>query len=277
MKNILLLLLCFVLGTGLNSSFGQEDKVNRAKFADLARQKFDNGMNIIETAQVLDDFKLAIAEFEESLKYSMIGGNYLELEGSLYYNLGLLYDKIEDFNKADYYLTLYICSDPPPDDSAEVKSMMDQINYKAQQFINPQTLTGIWCYSWPKEQCEPRLEIREENGIVKARALYSEGTEMNNQLNVPHEPGQYIAMGSFVPIKWDYFETKLTILDAPYFTCAKGFEADMCPSPVTFYLKRTGVNRLEGNVIFNEKYYLDYNKPDWIQHNFKVVYERVAE
>lgn len=277
MKSSLTVLIFFFFIVSANAIFCQEKPSDKEKLIELAWQQFNDGVAIIEKAETMEDFKRAITAFNDANHFALAAGLFTELGGTISYNLGLLYDAIEDYNMAGLSLTMYICSKPAPDDSAEVKAMIDQIDYKAGQFINPAALTGIWCYSWPKEQCEPRLEIRVENGIVKARALYSEGTEINNQLNVPHDPGQYIAMGSFVPIKWDYNEAKLTVLDAPYFTCAKGFEADMCPSPVTFYLKRTGVNRLEGNVIFNEKYYQDYNKPDWIQHNFSAVYERVSE
>jgi len=277
MKNILLLQVIFILAISVNLSICQVNQIDKEKLIELAWQQFNEGVAIIERAETMEDFNKAITVFKEAQLTATISGLHTELGQTIYYNLGLLYDAAEDYNMASDNLTMYICGTPPPDDSAEVKAMIDQIDYKAEQFINPETLTGIWCYSWPKEQCEPRLEIRVDNGTVKARALYSEGTELNNQLNAPHEPGQYIAKGSFVPINWDYSEGKLNVRNAPYFTCAKGFEHEMCPSPVTFNLKRIGVNRLEGDVIFTEKYYQDYDKPEWIQHNFKVVYERVEK
>lgn len=268
MRNkIFLIHLLSFLFLGISFTFGQETKTEKEKFADLARQQFDKGTAIIETAQSIEDFKLAIKEFESALTTSMYGGIYLELRSSIYYNLGLLYENIEDFDKADYYLTLYIVADPPPDDVEEVKMMLKNIQHKSDQFVNPQTLEGIWYYSVPRESSEPRLEIRYNNNkaILEARCLTSEAWEGK------------IPEGEFVKAQWDIFEKKLTIIEATYNTCDKSVDANWCPHKVTLNLLRTGVNKLEGELSDTGIIYQDMNNPEMFTSSGKVIFERQIE
>ena len=242
-------------------------QTNKEKFSALARERFDHGTMLVENAVSNEDFKQAIVEFETSLSYSLYGGNYLELRSSIYYNLGLLYEKIEDYDKADYNLSFYISSDPPPDDIEEVKLMIKEVQNKSAILYNPETLAGIWYYSVPRASSEPRLEFRYNynKAILEVRCLTSEAWE-----------GQ-IPPGEFVKAEWDSFNKKLIITEASYNTCDKSLDANWCPHKVTVNLTRTGKNKLEGELSDSGIIYQDVNNPEIFSYSAKVVFERYEE
>jgi len=264
---IFLIHLFSFLYLGISFTFSQETKTDKEKFADLARQQFDKGTAIIETAESIDDFKLAIKEFESALTTSMYGGVYLELRSSIYYNLGILYEKIENYDLANHNLTMYIVADPPPDDIEEVKQMIKILENKSAQFVNPQTLEGVWYYSVPRESSEPRLEIRfnEEKTNLEVRCLSSEAW------------GNQIPAGEFIQAEWNIWDKKLTVIDAPYHTCDQSVDNDWCPHKVTLHLTRTGVNKLEGELTDTGLIYQNLNNPEMFTSTGKVIFERIKE
>lgn len=261
-KHSILLFLLIVIGAKI--SVGQENQTNKEKFAAIAREQFDRGTMIVENAESNEDFKRAIIEFENSLSNSLYGGIYVELRSSIYYNLGLLYEMIEDYDKADYNLTFYISCDPPPDDIEEVKVKLKQIQDKSSELLNPQTLAGIWYYSVPRASSEPRPELRfnYNKSVLEARCLTSEAWE-----------GQ-IPPGEFVKADWDIFKKKLTISEATYHTCDNSVDANWCPHKVTLNLTRTGKNKLEGELSDTGIIYQDVNNPEIFSSSGKVVFER---
>lgn len=261
-KHSILLFLLIVTGTKI--SVGQENQTNKEKFAAIAREQFDRGTMIVENAESNEDFKRAIIEFENSLSNSLYGGIYVELRSSIYYNLGLLYEMIEDYDKADYNLTFYISCDPPPDDIEEVKVKLKQIQDKSAELFNPQTLTGIWYYSVPRASSEPRLELRfnYNKSVLEARCLTSEAWE-----------GQ-IPPGEFVKADWSFGEKKLTVIEAVYYECDKSVDPNWCPQKVTLNLVRTGVNKLEGVRTSTGIVYQDLDNPEIFTSSGRVVYER---
>jgi len=264
-KIVFLLQINFILIMSTTLLFGQETD------SDKAKKHFDRGMAIIENAKSPEDFKTAIKEFENAKTYAP---NWADV----YYNLGLLFDKMEKYDKSIENLKVYLQLDPNADDVETVKSMINKIEYKAEQFLNPETLAGIWYWNRPKVWCEPRLEIRFLNGIIEARALYSEGTELSNELDAARDPGVYIAKGSFVPLIWDDFEGKLSIIDAPYFSCGRSVDEEMCPSKATFYLTRIGENTLEGELTTTEKSYrVGGDNSEIVTFTYNVVFERDEE
>lgn len=262
MKNILLLQVIFIVAIGVNLSVCQVNQADKEKLIELAWQQFNKGMAIIERAETMEDFNKAINVFKEAQTTSIYAGLYTELGRSIYYNLGLLYDAVEDYYMASHNLTMYICSTPPPDDSAEVKAMLDQVDYKAEQFINPETLTGIWYDSVPRESSEPRLEIRVRNGVVEARCLTSEAWE------------DKIPPGKFVGADWNFWEKKLTVIEAVYYDCDKTVDPNWCPQKVTLNLVRTSVNKLEGVRTSTGIIYQDLDNPEIYTSSGNVVYER---
>lgn len=259
---LFLLLLSFI-----KPVLSQDNQVTKEKLAALAREQFDRGTMIVENAQTNEDFKKAITEFKNSLDNSMYGGIYTELRSSIYYNLGLLYEKIEDYDMADYYLTFYISCDPLPPDVEEVKDLIKQVQAKSAVLYDPQSLTGIWYYSVPRASSEPRLELRFNfnTSTLEARCLTSEASD-----------GQ-IPAGDFVKAEWDIFKKKLTITDAPYNTCDKSVDPNWCPHKVALHLIRTGKNKLEGELSDTGIIYQDMNNPEIFSSSGKVVFERYEE
>ena len=265
-KNRLVFLFLFLL-LFIKPVLSQDDQMTKEKLAALAREQFDRGTLIVENAQTNEDFKKAITEFKNSLDNSMYGGIYTELRSSIYYNLGLLYEKIEDYDMADYYLTFYISCDPPPPDIEEVKALIKQIQAKSAELYDPKTLTGIWYYSVPRASSEPRLELRfnYNTSVLEARCLTSEASD-----------GQ-IPAGDFVKAEWDLFKKKLTITDAPYNTCDKSVDPNWCPHKVTLSLTRTGKNKLEGELSDTGIVYQEMNSPEIFTSSGKVIFERYEE
>jgi len=235
-----------------------------------AQKHFDRGMVIIENAQNIEDYEKAIKELDSAFTAYPLWPDPI-------YNLGVVNEMIEDYEKAKYWFDLYTYTVPEADDIIEVKSMINKLEVKVEQMKDPKTLSGIWYWSRPKVWCEPRLEIQIYNGKVEARALYSEGIEENNELNAERDPGVYIAKGNFVPIVWDDYEMKLLVNDAPYFSCSKSIDPEMCPSKATFNLVRKGKDRLEGKMYLTEKIYQDLNKPEIYKQEIDVVFERDEE
>ncbi len=251
-SKIVLLIINLILLTGVGSVFCQGSS------EDLAQKHFDRGMVIIETAKSNDDFKAAISEFESAKIY-------LNNWADAYYNLGLLYDKLEMYSNSIKNYKAYIQLAPDAEDSEEVKILINKIEYKAEQFSNPETLTGIWYSSRPKYWSEPRLEIRINNGVVEASALVME-------VAVDDLPA-----GEFVPLLWDSKESTLTVKDAPYSGCDQGIDPEWCPHFATFYLKRTGENTLEGEQIVTGRVYTYLDKPETLTKSGKVVFTREIE
>lgn len=251
------------IAAGISFLFGQETS-EKEKFAVLARQQFDKGVAAIENAGSDEDFKSAINIFKNALTNSMYGGIYTELSSSIHYNLGMLYDKIEDYDMANHYFTMYISSSPPPVDIHEVEDIIKELEYKSGQFLNPSTLEGVWYYSIPKESSEPRLELRYNKNSAKleARCLTSEAWE------------DKIPAGAFVVAEWNIYEKKLTVTEAPYYSCDKSVDPNWCPGKITVTLVRTGENKLEGELISTGIVYQDLNNPEMFTSSGKVVFER---
>jgi len=235
-----------------------------------AQKHFDRGMMIIQDAETTEDYKKAIKEFESA------NFEYPQWADPIY-NLGLIYDKIEDYEQAKYWLDIYVLTVPDTEDIDDVKRLINQIEFKNEQMRDPKTLNGIWYWSNPKFWCEPRLEIQVNRGVVEGRALYSERTVLNIELNAERDPGQFTAKGSFVNLIWDDYEAKLSIIDAPYFSCGKSVDPEMCPSKATFYLVRKGKNKLEGQLILTEKIYRGLDNPEIFKQEIDVVFERDEE
>jgi len=262
MKNILFFQLTLIVMFYLSVSVCQENPSDKEKLIELAWHQFNEAITIVERAKSIEDFKQAITVFEEAKRNSIYAGLYTELGRSINYNLGLLYDKTENYDEASFFLSMYISSTPPPDDSAEVRKMIDQIVNKAQQFINPATLTGIWYYSVPRESSEPRLEIRVNNGVLEARCLTSEAAQ------------GWIPNGDFIPVKWDPIDKTLVVFEASYFTCDQSVDPNWCPQKVMLNLVRTGEHKLEGELSRTGIIYQDLDNPEIFTSSGKVVFER---
>lgn len=261
MIKLKLLFTIIILFTISSNLFSQIFSMERAQ------KHFVRGMMMLNDARTTDDYKEVLKEFESAWSDYPLWGDPM-------YNLGVINDVIEDYEKAKYWFELYVASVPDAEDVDAVKSLITQMEYKIEKMKDPKTLEGIWYWNRPKDGCEPRLQISVDHGKVEARALYSEWIEQNNQLNAERDPGVYTAIGSFVPITWDEYEMKLTAVDAPYFACSRSIDPDMCPSKATFKLVRKGKNKLEGKLFLTQKIYRDLNNPEIINQEIDVVFER---
>jgi hypothetical protein len=266
MNKLILFIPIMILFTEVNLTFGQTAE-EKAEFAEKARRLFDMGIATVESANSNEDYNKAVNEFKNAMTNSLYGGIYEVLSPSIHYNLAMIYENMEQYDKASFELTMYISIKPPPDDVEEVKEIIKNLDIKSEQFVNPKTLTGIWYFSIPRESSEPRIEIRFNNNTGKAeiRCLTSEAWEDN------------IPAGEFVSAEWDIFEKKLLVVDAPYYTCEKNLDPNWCMHKVNLSLIRTGENKLEGELSDTGVIYQIVDKPEIFSSSGKVVFERYIE
>ena len=136
MKSSLSLLHLFCsLFLGVSLLFGQDvDQKN-------AKKHFDRGLAAIESAESLENFNEAINEFEEAKKYAPEWAD-------IYYNLGIVYDKIERYQESLDNFNQYLKLSPNADDSDEVETMINKLEYKKEKATDKQNiyekLLGTW-------------------------------------------------------------------------------------------------------------------------------------
>ena len=111
--------------------------------ADLknAKKHFDRGSAAIESAESLEDFNVAINEFEKAKTYAPEWAD-------VYYNLGIVYDRVEKYNEALNNLRNYLSLEPNAEDTGEVETMINKIEYKMEKAFDKQKmyekLIGTW-------------------------------------------------------------------------------------------------------------------------------------
>ncbi|MCF6291480.1 MAG: hypothetical protein L3J03_10855 [Desulfobacterales bacterium] len=124
--------------------------------SDEALRHFDRGMAAVEMAKTDADYKDAVHEF----------GLAKELAPdwpAVYYNLGLVQEKLGRYIDASENLTKYLELSPGASDSREVKRAIARIEYRVEKE------TGITALMW--------AAIRGHAGIVEA--LLAKGADVN--------------------------------------------------------------------------------------------------
>lgn len=123
----------FFIGTTL--MFGQESNIKNAE------KHFDRGTAAVEIAESMEDFNVAINEFEKAKTYAPEWAD-------VYYNLGFIYDKIEKYEEAIKNFRQYLKLSPNAEDAGEVESMLNKIEYKNEKASEKQNkykdLVGTW-------------------------------------------------------------------------------------------------------------------------------------
>ena len=91
--------------------------------SDEARRHFDRGQAAVEMAKTPADYEDAVKEFEKAAKLAPEWPD-------VYYNLGLIQDKLEKYEDAVKNLKKYIELFPNAGDSRDVKKHITKLEYK---------------------------------------------------------------------------------------------------------------------------------------------------
>jgi tetratricopeptide (TPR) repeat protein len=115
--------------------FGQDSDLKNAQ------KHFDRGNAAVESAVTKEDLEDAVKEFEKAKSFAMDWAD-------VYYNLGIVYDKLDRYKEAIENLQHYLRLSPNAEDTEEVETMINKIEYKNEKASEKQNkykdLVGTW-------------------------------------------------------------------------------------------------------------------------------------
>ena len=234
--------------------------VNAGTISEEARRHMIRGQAAVEAAKSSEDFKSAIAEFEQA---RILAPDWPEV----YFNLGMVQEKVGNYDEATNNLRKYLKLLPNANDAAQVR---DHI-YKLEYIRERSNIEGIWKVDSNETEieCDPKsccvtergligcdtvlylpLEILKKSGGYEARVLSSKS--LINALSNSKD-------GPFVTLHHDGETIKK--FDAIIFTCLNRLDPNnFCPWRATFILRHVSADRLEGTI-----------KVSGLTHDFRLV------
>ena len=114
---------------------------NAQNISDEARRHFDRGMAAVEMAKSPADYKDAIKEFEKAARLAPGWAD-------VYYNLGMVQEKVSKYNVAVTSLKQYLRLAPNANDAEMVKSTINKIEYKKQKAEEESKITSWLSGKW---------------------------------------------------------------------------------------------------------------------------------
>lgn len=105
--------------------------------SDEARRHFDRGAAAVEIAKSPADYEVAIKEFQQAI--SLASG-----WADAYFNLGKVQEQAEKFADAIASLKEYLRLAPNASDADEVKSLINKIEFKAENFLTPADISAVF-------------------------------------------------------------------------------------------------------------------------------------
>jgi tetratricopeptide (TPR) repeat protein len=140
---------------------------NAQNISDEAMRYFDRGQAAVEMAKTQADYEDAIKEFEKAAKLAPEWPD-------VYYNLGLIQEKIGKYSDAIKNLTKYLELSPNASDSREVKKFIAKIEYKMEKALEAAKIRNWWKLSSYSLLEGPLLKFYESgyNGISKDQRDY---------------------------------------------------------------------------------------------------------
>jgi|GEM_PF-1136955 len=184
-----------------------------------AKRHFDRGMAAVEMAKNPEDYEKAIQELEMAVHLAPHWAD-------VYYNLGLIQEKVGKYGDAVTNLKQYLLLAPNASDAVAVKSHINKIEYKKEraqrELMDPKNLVGVW---EPVEGPELyRFEIRNNKGKIEGGLRREKIVEELNLIRGPW----------FVPIQWD--GRSLVIPNTKFFYCDFSVQRDCCPEDASLSL-----------------------------------------
>ena len=104
---------------------------------DEAKRYFDRGVAAVELAKSPADYVSAIKEFRQA---ATLAPNWPDV----YYNLGMVQEKAGKYNDAITSLKQYLRLAPNASDAATVKSLINKLEFKAEQEITKEVALDIY-------------------------------------------------------------------------------------------------------------------------------------
>ncbi len=130
-KSIVLLSTLLILFFGVALSWGQQT------ISEEARRHFDRGMAAVEMAKSPDDYAPAIKEFEQAIRLAPEWPD-------AYYKLGIAQEKAGRLKDAVDNLKRYLRLAPNATDADTVKSLINKLEFKAEQEITKEDALEIF-------------------------------------------------------------------------------------------------------------------------------------
>jgi tetratricopeptide (TPR) repeat protein len=111
--------------------------VNAWAVSEEAQRHFDRGVAAVEMAKSPDDYAISIKEFEQAKRLAPDWPD-------VYYNLGMVQEKAEKYSDAITSLKQYLRLAPNASDAATVKSLINKLEFKAEQEITKEVALDIF-------------------------------------------------------------------------------------------------------------------------------------
>lgn len=108
-----------------------------AATSDQAQRHFNRGMAAVEMAGSQDDYALAIDEFRQALALAPEWAD-------VHYNLGLVQEKAGRYRDAVNSLRRYLQLVPNTPDAADVRTLADKLEFKADQYLTDEDILDIY-------------------------------------------------------------------------------------------------------------------------------------
>ena len=110
---------------------------NAGAVSEEARRHMDRGLAAVEMAKTPDDYERAISEFE---KARSLAPDWADV----YYNLALIQEKAGKYGDAVVNFKKYLRLAPNSNEAAEVKSLINKLEFKAEQEITKEVALDIF-------------------------------------------------------------------------------------------------------------------------------------
>lgn len=110
--------------------------VNAWAVSEEAQRHFDRGMAAVEMAKSLDDYAPAIKEFEQAIRLAPDWPD-------AYHKLGMAQEKAGRYSDAIISFKQYLRLSPNASDTATIKSLINKLEFKAEQTITESEIIDI--------------------------------------------------------------------------------------------------------------------------------------
>ena len=213
-----------------------------------ARQHMTCGQAAVEKAKKPADYEKAIREFERAAK---LAPDWPEI----YYNLGVVQEKVKLYGKAIENLKKYLALTPDAKDADAVRDLIYKIEFLIERGWGK--IEGVWGVDKDETDviCDPKgyviipgnilnslftvedivLEIKKELNKYSARVLSSK-----------HRFGGMMPDGPYVTVKHEGNMVK--IFGVTMYTCSNDVMSNNCPWKANFVLEQISGNTLEGTI-----------------------------
>ncbi len=104
-----------------------------------AERQMVYGGTALKEAKTAKDYQHAVTEFEKAIRLA-------PWWGAAYFNLGVVQEKVRDYEAAIRNLNLYLLASPDAPDAKEVKAKVYELEFKLKKPL-AERLTGLWGYT----------------------------------------------------------------------------------------------------------------------------------